>query len=337
MLKIGDLELSSPLSLAPLAGVTDLPFRMLYRSFGCKFAFAEMVSARSLVYGSKTTAQMLSTIPADRPLGLQLLGNDPEVIRKALEILREYRFDLVDLNAACPVNKVIKRGEGAGMLSEPRKVAEVLKAMVRHSPVPVTVKIRSGWDGTTINAVEVARRAQDAGISALFIHGRTREQGYRGRVDYGIIREVKSALQIPVIASGDALSPQLIKRMFDETGCDGVTIARGALGNPWIFRETAEFLESGRITQRPSSHELADTMIRHLDLYADFYGEKAAAILFRKFFGWYAKGVPNAAFLRSEAFRADTKERMLEIIEEVRVCRISSGRSAARLREDPLH
>lgn len=306
-----------------MAGITDLPFRMLNRSFGCRFAFAEMISARSLVYGSRTTEQMLSTAPGDRPLGLQLLGNDPEVITRAVEIVREYRFDLLDLNAACPVSKVIKRGEGAGMLREPRKVAEALKAMVRFSPVPVTVKIRSGWDERTVNAVEVARLAQDAGISALFIHGRTRAQGYRGRVDYGIIREVKSVLQIPVIASGDTLSPRLIKRMFDETGCDGITIARGALGNPWIFREAAEFLERGSLPQRPSVHELADTMIRHLDLYSASYGEKAAVVLFRKFFGWYAKGIPDVTSLRVEAFRAETRERLLEIIEEVRVSRIS--------------
>lgn len=317
MLKIANVTISPPMLLAPLAGITDLPFRTLNRSFGCTFAFAEMISARALVYGSRNTERMLSTIPGDRPLGLQFLGNDPEVMKKALEIVRGYRFDLIDLNAACPVSKVTKRGEGAHMLREPRRLGEVLRTMVRHSPVPVTVKIRSGWDERSINAVETARYAQDAGVSALFIHGRTREQGYRGRVDYRIIREVKTALQIPVIASGDTLSAHLIKRMFDETGCDGVTIARGALGNPWIFREAAEFLESGRLHERPSVHELADTMIRHLDLFSDFYGEKAATVLFRKFFGWYAKGIPGMNFLRDRAFRAGTKEEMTALIKNL--------------------
>ncbi len=318
MLQIGELTISSPILLAPMAGITDLPFRVLNRSFGCAFAFADMISARALVCGSKNTRKMLSTLPGDRPLGLQLLGNDPGLITQALELLEEYSFDLLDFNAACPVSKVTTKGEGARMLTEPSRLAAVLRAMVRRSPVPVTAKIRSGWDGTSINAVEIARRAQDAGIHALFIHGRTRQQGYRGRVDYGIIRDVKKALRIPVIASGDTLSPHLIKRMFDETGCDGVTIARGALGNPWIFRESAEFLESGTIPDRPTVGEVADTMIRHLDLCTDFYGEKAAAVLFRKFFGWYAKGVPHAAALRDKAFRAETKEHMREIIEKMR-------------------
>jgi tRNA-dihydrouridine synthase B len=314
MLKIGSLELSSRFILAPLAGITDLPFRTLNRSFGCTFAFAEMISARSLVYGSRNTEKMLSTVPGDRPLGLQLLGNDPEVMRKALEIVLKQQFDLIDLNAACPVTKVTKRGEGARMLREPRRLGEVLRTMVRRSPVPVTVKIRSGWDDASVNAVEVARHAQDAGVSALFIHGRTREQGYRGRVDYRIIKEVKAALQIPVIASGDTLSAHLIKRMFDETGCDGVTIARGALGNPWIFREAAEFLGNGGLPERPSVRELTNIMIRHLELYSGFYGEKAATVLFRKFFGWYAKGIPGMNSLRDMAFRAETKEQMIELI-----------------------
>lgn len=317
MLQIGRLTIS-PLMLAPMAGITDLPFRVLNRSFGCTFAFAEMISARALVCGSRNTRGMLSTLPGDRPLGLQLLGNDPGLMTRALDLLEEHRFDLLDLNAACPVGKVTGKGEGARLLTEPRRLADVLRAMVRRSPVPVTAKIRSGWDETSINAVEIARRLQDTGICALFIHGRTREQGYRGRVDYGIIGDVKKALRIPVIASGDTLSPHLIKRMFDETGCDALTVARGALGNPWIFRESAEFLKSGRIPDRPSISEIADTMIRHLELYADFYGEKTATVLFRKFFGWYAKGVPRVTVLRDKAFHAETEARMREIIEEMR-------------------
>ncbi len=317
MLQIGRLTIS-PLMLAPMAGITDLPFRVLNRSFGCTFAFAEMISARALVCGSRNTRGMLSTLPGDRPLGLQLLGNDPGLMTRALDLLEEHRFDLLDLNAACPVGKVTGKGEGARLLTEPRRLADVLRAMVRRSSVPVTAKIRSGWDETSINAVEIARRLQDTGICALFIHGRTREQGYRGRVDYGIIGDVKKALRIPVIASGDTLSPHLIKRMFDETGCDALTVARGALGNPWIFRESAEFLKSGRIPDRPSISEIADTMIRHLELYADFYGEKTATVLFRKFFGWYAKGVPRVTVLRDKAFHAETEARMREIIEEMR-------------------
>jgi len=318
MLRIGSLTLSSPCILAPMAGITDLPFRVINRAFGCEFAFAEMISARALVYRSKTTEKMLTTNPDDRPLGVQLLGNDPGVMLRALDILRKHSPDLIDVNAACPVNKVTKKGEGAAMLREPRKLGEVLRAVVENSEVPVTVKIRSGWDEDSINAGEVALHAQDAGVSALFIHGRTRAQGYRGRVDYRVIREVKGLLRIPVMASGDTFSARLVKKMFDETGCDGVTIARGALGNPWIFREAAEYLASGVLLPRPGIPQVMEVMMKHLDLCCDYRGEKAGTVLFRKFFGWYVKGIANVKTLRESAYRAETKKQMRELIESLR-------------------
>ena len=317
MLKIADLELPFPCVLAPMAGITDLPFRMLNRSFGCEFAFAEMISARALVYQSRSTEKMLATNPDDRPLGVQLLGNDPDVLLKALEVLRKYDFALIDLNAACPVNKVVKKGEGAALLREPKTLGRLLRVLAEHSQLPVTVKIRSGWDEASVNASEVALYAQDAGVSALFIHGRTRAQGYRGRVDYRVIREVKRLLRIPVIASGDTFSPQLVRRMFDETGCDGVTIARGALGNPWIFRAAAEYLASGTYAPKPGPAEVARTMIRHLNLSCDYHGEEAATMLFRKFFGWYVKGIPDTKTLREKAFMAMTREQMVSVINEL--------------------
>ncbi|MCL5022865.1 MAG: tRNA dihydrouridine synthase DusB [Nitrospirae bacterium] len=318
MLKIGTLALSSRWVLAPMAGITDLPFRMLNRAFGCEFAFAEMISARALLHTGGNTEKMLATSPGDRPLGVQLLGNDPEVLRQAVEKIAGFSFDLLDFNAACPVSKVIKKGEGASLIRKPRTLAALLKVLVRHSRTPVTLKIRAGWDEASVNAREVALLAEDAGISALFLHGRTKMQQYRGRVDYRIIGKVKSLLKIPVIASGDALSPLLIKRMFDETGCDGVTIARGALGNPWIFRETGKFLRTGNLPERPGRDEILDTMLGHLSACCDFYGEKRGTVLFRKFFGWYAKGIPDVRALRDEAFRAETKDAMQEIIEELR-------------------
>jgi tRNA-dihydrouridine synthase B len=291
---------------------------MINRSFDCAFAFVEMISARALVYRNRNTLEMLSTTPADRPLGVQLLGDDPEIIREALDILQLYEFDIIDFNAACPVGKVTGRGEGAGLLKEPRKLGELLKVVVAHATVPVTVKIRAGWDDASINASEIALYARDAGVDGLFIHGRTRMQGYKGRVDYTIIREVKNTLDIPVIASGDAFSPHLIKKMFDETGCDGVAIARGALGNPWLFRETIEFLENGTIPRRPGLDEVADTMIRHLNLCTGFYGETVGAQIFRKFFAWYTRGFPGMRHLRIQAFSAKTKEQMLQVIGRMR-------------------
>ena len=243
MLSIGHIKFNSPLVLAPMAGISDLPFRMINRSFGCELAFTEMISAGSLVRKNITTLKNLSTTVDDRPLSVQLLGANPDVIRRAVDIVSGYAFDIIDFNAACPVNKIVSRGEGAGLLMEPLRLQKILKIIVENTDRPVTVKIRSGWDESSVNASETALRAQDAGVKALIIHGRTRQQAYRGKVDYDVIRKVKESVQIPVIASGDALSSELIRKLFDETGCDGVAVARGALGNPWIFRETEELLK----------------------------------------------------------------------------------------------
>lgn len=215
-----------------MSGITDLPYRLLNRGFGCEMAFVEMINVRSISYKSRKTHQMLSSDAKDKPLGVQLLGNDPKFILKAMETIIKYKFACLDFNAACPERKVIRRGEGASLLKDPRKLNSLLKILVKASPFPVTVKIRSGWDKGSVNAQEVALYAQDAGVKALFIHGRTREQGYSGKVDYKIIREVKKALGIPVIGSGDILSAELAKKMFDETGCDGVLVARAALETP---------------------------------------------------------------------------------------------------------
>jgi tRNA-dihydrouridine synthase B len=277
-----------------------------------------MVSARSLVHESKKTRRMLSSAGEEGPLGVQLVANEDESLRRALENICACGFDIIDLNAACPVPKITKKGKGAALLREPAKVKSLLEVLVKHSDVPVTVKIRTGWDRETINARDVALRAEDAGISALTIHGRTREQGYGGRVDYAIISEVKKALSIPVIASGDALSPQLVGRLFSETGCDAVAIARGSLGNPWIFRDAASYLDNGSVPDRPAPAEIADTIRRHLDLNCGFYGEKRGTVLFRKLFSWYVKGLCDIRPLKEEAFRAETKEQMAGLVEEIR-------------------
>ncbi|MFH1226386.1 MAG: tRNA dihydrouridine synthase DusB [Planctomycetota bacterium] len=318
MLKIGNIVIPSQLVLAPMAGVSGLPFRMINRSFGCEFAFLEMASARTLGFMKRKTRRIISTILSDKPLGIQLLGAEPDIIRRAMEILQPDNFDIIDLNAACPVKKVVNRKEGAGLLKDPHNLNRLLKIMVDNTDRPITVKIRSGWDENSINAVDTALAAQDAGIKALFIHGRTKAQGYSGAVDYGIIRRVKQALSIPVIASGNALSPQLIKKLFDETGCDGVAVARGALGNPWIWPATMQFLKTGTMPPAPGLSEISETMEKYLDQCVDFYGQRTGVIRFRNFFYWHAKEKPGIRSLRQEIFHANTKEQMMEMVSVTR-------------------
>ncbi len=318
MLKIGNLKLNSRLILAPMSGISDLPFRNLNRRFGAELAFVEMLNVRSLGYNSRKTEEMLSTDKKDRPLGIQILGCEPEFILRALDILKNYRYDILDFNAACPVKKVTRRGEGASLLKNPLKLQSLLKLVVKNSPVPVTVKIRTGWDRNSLNAREIALYAQEAGISALFIHGRTKTQGYGGRVDYGIIKQVKQALDIPVIASGDVLSAELAGRMFDQTGCDGLLIARGALGNPWIFRQVNGLLKNKNNLELPDPDKIADTMLEHLDSCIGFYGSRNALTIFHKFFGWYSRGFRKIRPLRQKAYRARTRDDMVAIIRDFR-------------------
>jgi len=318
VLKIGGIELDYPVMLAPLSGVSDLPFRLINRSFGAPLAFTEMIDARALSHRDKRTRKMLASTVEDRPLGVQLLGAHEKYLMKAIEVLAEGEFDLIDFNAACPTPKVIRKGKGAALLKEPRTLHGMLRAIVDASKLPVTVKIRTGWDASSVNAREVALYAEDAGISALFIHGRTKDQGYSGAVDYRRIREVKDALRIPVIASGDNTSTAAIKKMFDETGCDGVLVARGCLGNPWIFRDALSFMQNGSPPVKPTMDERIATIVRHLDLVIQHHGEERGIGIFHKFFIWYTRGLRGTKPLRDKAFRTGTKSQILSVIEELR-------------------
>lgn len=320
MLKIGNLKLKSNIILAPMAGVSDLPFRLLNREFGCELAFVEMINARSISHKSRKTRSMLASTDQDRPLGVQLLGVENKFISKAMDVLHNYKFDLLDFNAACPAKKVVRRGEGSGLLKDIKKLNDIVKIIVKEARIPVTTKIRIGWDKDSVNAVDAAKACEDAGINGLFIHGRTRTQGYSGVVNYEVIGQVKKALKIPVIASGDIFSAQLTKKMLDETGVDAIAVARGALGNPWIFREIEEYLKKGKIILHPQPEEITEVMLKHLNMCIDFYGEKNGVIIFRKFFGWYTKGFRRIRPLRQLISRVKTKEDMSSLIQRSSSC-----------------
>ena len=259
---------------------------------------------------------MLSSLAKDKPLGIQILGCEEQYILRSLEILRGYEFDLLDFNAACPSKKVVRRGEGSALLRDPKKFARILKLIVKNAWLPVSVKIRTGWDKDAINAREIALIAQDCGVNALFLHGRSKTQGYSGQVDYNVIREVRKVLKIPLIASGDIFSGLLAKKMFDETGCTGLAIARGSLGNPWIFKEIKEYLKSGKVIKRPKEVEIAKVLRGHLDASLNFYGEKNGVVIFRKFYIWYTKGLCKVRRLREQSSRASTRLEVEKIIQE---------------------
>jgi len=302
--------------LAPMAGISDYPYRTINRKIGAELAYLEMISARALSYLSRGTQERLRTGPKDRPLGVQLLGKDPYYLLKGLERLEDYPFDTLDFNAACPLPKIVNNGKGTYLLKEPKKLISLLKCLIKNTDKPVTLKMRLGWDSAK-DAVRIAREAEGIGISAICIHGRTRMQGFREGVDYKTIAKVKKALKIPVIGSGDILSAELAKKMLDQTGVDAVAVARGALGNPWIIREISELLEKGRIIPRPKTSEITQMMKQHLNLTIKHFGEKTGVVRFRKFYIWYTRGFRQAKPLRTQIAQVTTKTQMLNLIKSL--------------------
>jgi tRNA-dihydrouridine synthase B len=319
MFSLGDLHLSIPFVLAPMSGVSDLPFRLITREFGCPLAFAEMISARALYEKNQKTLKLLETSSTDRPLGIQLLTRDPYFLAHAIELLEAYDYDILDLNAACPVRKVTRKGEGAALLKEPAKLSELVETLVKHARVPVTVKIRSGWDDTSVNAREIAARIEDAGADAVCIHGRTRQQGYGGKADLKVIGEVKATVKIPVLASGDIFSGDAAIRMIRETGCDAVMVARGALGNPWIFNRLESAFQEGTDGKNPGPlpGELKAVMKKHVSMSVECHGEKLGIVNFRKFFISYIKGLRRARALRYAGGTITSLEEMMKLIDAI--------------------
>ena len=316
---IGGVPIGGPLVLGPMAGVTDLPFRLLCREYGADLIYTEMVSAKGIWYNNKNTEALLQTALEERPAALQIFGEDPDIMAEIAGRLEGRPFDILDINMGCPVPKVVNNGEGSALMKNPERVGEIVSAVVKATGKPVTVKIRKGFDEKNVNAVLVAQIAEQSGAAAVAVHGRTREQFYSGSADWDIIRRVKEAVLIPVIGNGDVKTPEDVRRMQEETGCDGVMIARGIQGNPWLFAQAREYLASGRIPPKPDIREIAAVILRHARMETELKGEFTAMREMRKHVAWYTAGLPHSARLRQEAHgiaRLDDLERLVERLTE---------------------
>ena len=314
-LKIGSVTLPNNLILAPMAGVTDLPFRLLCKEQGAGLLCMEMVSAKAILYKNRNTESLLEIDPRENPVSLQLFGSDPEIISTIAHQIEERPFDILDLNMGCPVPKIVNNGEGSALMKNPKLAGEIIRRTVRAIDKPVTVKIRKGFDDEHINAVEMAKYLEDAGAAAIAVHGRTREQYYAGKADWEIIRQVKEAVSIPVIGNGDVNSPESAKRLIEETGCDGIMIGRAARGNPWIFGRINRFLETGVKEEEPGVQEVKEMILKHARLQIEYKGEYTGMREMRKHVAWYTAGMPHSASVRRQVNEVETYEQLEKLVE----------------------
>lgn len=319
-MKIGNVELKNNIFLAPMAGVTDLPFRILCKEMGCGLVYSEMVSAKGILYGSKNTEKLLEVDESERPVAVQLFGNDPEILGAMAKKIEPYNIDIIDVNMGCPAPKIVKNGEGSAVTLNPERVGEIVHSLVTSQKKPVTIKFRKGFDDDHINAVEIAKIAEANGASAVAVHGRTREQFYSGKADWDIIKEVKNAVSIPVIGNGDIVTPEDAKRMFDYTGCDAIMVGRGAQGNPWIFKRIIHYMETGEILPEPTAKERVEKALRHAKMLIEYKGEYIGVREMRKHLSWYIKGCSGASELRGLINTAESYEEMEKLLYE-KLCR----------------
>ena len=313
-LKIGNVQLQNSYILGPMAGVTDLPFRLLCKEQGAGLVCMEMVSAKGILYNNKNTESLLEIHPDEMPASLQLFGSDPKIVSEMAKRIEERPFAILDINMGCPVPKVVRNGEGSALMKNPKLVFELVSAVVKAIEKPVTVKIRKGFDEQHVNAVEIAKIIEEAGAAAITVHGRTREQYYSGKADWEIISKVKDAVTIPVIGNGDVTSGERAIAMREQTGCDGVMIARGAQGNPWIFSELTAYEQTGTLPPRPSLGEIKKIMLRHAALQLEYKGEYLGIREMRKHVAWYVKGLHGAARLRDAINKVETYEELENIL-----------------------
>lgn len=316
-LAIGTVVLDNPVILAPMAGVTDLPFRLLCREQGAGLVCMEMVSAKAIYYGNKNTEDLMEIHPQEMPASLQLFGSDPEIISEMAKRIEERPFSILDINMGCPVPKVVNNGEGSALMKNPKLVEEILSRLVKAVQKPITVKIRKGFDEEHVNAVEIAKIAESCGVAAVAVHGRTRAQYYSGAADWDIIADVKNAVSIPVIGNGDVDSPRKAQQLLEHTGCDGVMIGRAAQGNPWIFREIVSFLENDTIPAEPSNQEKKELILRHASLQLEYKGEYTGVREMRKHLSWYTTGMPHSARFRQTINSMESMEELRAGVEEI--------------------
>ena len=319
-MQIGEIKLAAPLALAPMAGITDLPFRLICRRLGCGMTVSEMVSAKGLLYKNVKTTEMLRIDDGERPTAIQLFGSVPEELAEAARMVEASGADMIDFNMGCPVPKIVNNGEGSALMKQPQLAHDILAAMVKAVKIPVTVKFRAGWDDSNRNSVEIAKAVEAAGVSAVAVHGRTRQQFYEGKADWGIIAEVKQAVKVPVFGNGDIFTVEDGLRMLAETGVDGLMIGRGADGNPWIFRELAAVLRGEERPAAPALQERLAQAAEHLDMLIDYKGEHISVKEMRRHISAYLKGLPHAAEFRGRFHKVDTREQFMELLAEYAAC-----------------
>ena len=316
-MNIGNVSLDNRVFLSPMAGVTDLPFRLICKQKGCGMLYTEMINAKALCYNDENTKKMTKIEDEEHPIAIQIFGSEPEYMGRAAEILNSHSNEILDINMGCPAPKVIKNGDGSALMKNPKLAEQVMKEVVEHSTKPVTLKIRKGWDDNSVNAVEIAKIAEQAGISALAIHGRTREQYYSGKADWDIIKEIKDSISIPVIGNGDVFEIEDAINMLEKTNCDAIMIGRGAQGNPWIFNRINHYMQTGEILAKPTAEEKISTAIGHMKLAVAEHGEYVAVREMRKHIGWYIKGLKNSARYRDEINKLTDCESVIMKLKEL--------------------
>ena len=319
-MKIGNIETKNNVFLAPMAGVTDLVFRVICKEMDCGMVYSEMVSAMGVQHNNKNTKELLKVDERERPVAMQMFGSDPEIMAEMARKLNEYEdIDILDINMGCPAPKIVKNGEGSALTLNPKLVGEIISAVSKASEKPVTVKFRKGFDDQHLNALEIGRIAEESGAKAVTIHGRTREQYYAGKADWDIIKALKEEIKtIPVIGNGDIFTPEDAKKMLEYTGCDAVMIGRGSQGNPFIFKRTVEYLENGVLLPEPTWEDRLDIAEKHMDMLADYKGEVIGIREMRKHLGWYIKGLPHSAEMRVKINATSGRENMRDVLNYMR-------------------